>query len=89
MIGNNSVQIILGDQEETVMSHKSSGDDGGSSKKSARKYGKPSADYNEVALNGLRRPANDNGGGSLSPKAQNLLKIVIPVALALGFLAWF
>ena len=70
------------------MSHKNSGDNTGSSKKGNRKYGRPSADYNEVAANGLRRPANDNGG-AMSAKTKNILKVIIPVAIALGFLAWF
>ncbi len=83
MIGNNSVQIILGDQEETVMSHKNSGGTTG-----IRRYGRPSADYDEVAAGGLKRPANDNGG-VLSPKTKNLLKVIIPIAVGLAFLAWF
>ena len=84
MIGNNSVQIILGDQEETVMSRKNSDD----TTSKVRKYGRPSADYHEVAARGLKRPANDNGG-AMSHKTKNILKAAIPLILGLAFLAWF
>ena len=84
MIGNNSVQIILGDQEETVMSRKNSGD----TTSRGRKYGRVSADYHEVAISGLKRPANDNGG-AMTSKTKNLLKVAVPLILGLGFLAWF
>ena len=84
MTGNNSVQIMLGDQEEDIVPHKSSGDN----KDGVRKYGRPSADYHEVSANGLRRPANDNDGNS-SAKAKIILKIALPILLGLAFLAWF
>lgn len=84
MSGNHSVQIILGDQEEAVTSLK----DSGGTMSGIRKYGRPSADYDEVAAGGLKRPANDNGG-TLSPKTKNLLKIAIPLIIGLSFLAWF
>lgn len=84
MIENNSVQIMIGDQEETDMSRKDSD-------KTRRRYGRPSADYYEVVEHGLKAPANDNGGSlsSLSSKTKNILKVLIPLAAVLIFLAWY
>ena len=86
MIENNSVQIMIGDQEETDMSRKDS-----DKTSSRRRYGRPSADYYEVVERGLKAPANDNGGAlsSLSSKTKNLLKVLIPLAAILAFLAWY
>lgn len=86
MIENNSVQIIIGDQEETNMSRKDSDETS-----SRRRYGRPSADYYEVVEHGLKAPANDNGGSlsSLSVKTKNILKILIPLGAGLAFLAWY
>ncbi len=86
MIENNSVQITIGDQEETDMSRKDS-----DKTSSRRRYGRPSADYDEVVGHGLKAPANDNGGAlsSLSLKTKNILKVLIPLALGLAFLAWY
>ena len=86
MIENSSVQIMIGDQEETDMSRKDS-----DKTSSRRRYGRPSADYYEVVEHGLKPPANDNGGAlsSLSSKTKNILKVLIALGVGLAFLAWY
>lgn len=53
-----------------------------------RAYGRVSMDYFEVAEHGLKTPANENKGNTLSNMIP-FLKIVVLVSMALGFLAWY
>lgn len=53
-----------------------------------RAYGRVSMDYFEVAEHGLKTPANENKGNTLSNMIP-FLKIAVLVSMALGFLAWY